>query len=221
MIKKLLILTLLILGISGLSFAQPATSTAPAKSDTAKPKAFRPTKSQIKDGQAFLKDSKHFSGEATGVYSDATRKAISQYQKENGLESNGKFDKPTLEKMGISTEPKPSDTAAASEKSTSTTVKATTGSTAKRPAPFQATKDQIIALQKALTGAKLYAGATDGERSEALKDSIKKYQQANELKVTGTINAATIEKMGIPLTDKQKEQVAAQAAYDAAKTPKE
>jgi len=35
--------------------------------------------------------------------------------------------------------------------------------------------------------------------------------------VTGGINAATLEKAGIALTDKQKEQVAQQAAYDAAK----
>ena len=46
---------------------------------------------------------------------------------------------------------------------------------------------------------------------------LKKYQETNSLKVTGGINAATLEKAGITLTDKQKQQVAAQVAFDAAK----
>ncbi|MFM9904118.1 MAG: peptidoglycan-binding domain-containing protein [Pyrinomonadaceae bacterium] len=87
----------------------------------------------------------------------------------------------------------------------------------KRPAPFQANKSQITDLQKVLIAAKMFAGEANGERSDALKDAVKKYQEANGLKATGGINAATLEKAGITLTDKQKEQVAAQAAYDAAK----
>ena len=55
---------------------------------------------------------------------------------------------------------------------------------------------------------------------DALKDAVKKYQESNGLSATGGINAATLGKMGIALTDKQKDQVAAQAAYDAAKAPK-
>lgn len=89
--------------------------------------------------------------------------------------------------------------------------------TPKKPAPFQATKDQIVALQKVLKEAKLFAGEADGARSEALKEAVKKYQEANGLKATGGINAATLEKMGIELTDTQKANVAAQAAYEAGK----
>ena len=44
-----------------------------------------------------------------------------------------------------------------------------------------------------------------------------KYQESNKLKATGGINAETLQKAGIALTEKQKEQVAAQAAFDAAK----
>jgi len=87
----------------------------------------------------------------------------------------------------------------------------------KKPAPFSATKDQIMALQKVLKDGKMFSGEVNGERSDGLKESVKKYQEANSLKVTGGINAATLEKAGIALTDKQKEQVAQQAAYDAAK----
>jgi peptidoglycan hydrolase-like protein with peptidoglycan-binding domain len=64
---------------------------------------------------------------------------------------------------------------------------------------------------------KMLTGGEDGKLDDATRDGLRKYQEANGLKVTGTLNAATLEKMGIALTDKQKEQVAAQAAYDAAK----
>ena len=90
----------------------------------------------------------------------------------------------------------------------------------KRPAPFTANKEQITTIQTKLKAAKLFAGEANGERSDDLKEAIKKYQTDNALKSTGGINAATLEKMGIALTDKQKDQVAAQVAFDAAKAPK-
>jgi len=46
---------------------------------------------------------------------------------------------------------------------------------------------------------------------------LKKFQEKSELKVTGTLNAVTLEKMGIALTDSQKANAAAQASSDAAK----
>src|SRR4030095_8495933 len=86
--------------------AQPASTTGtsttsksgePAKSTS----VFRPTKDQIKQGQTLLKGQKLYDGEATGVYNDPTRSAIKSFQKTNGLEVNGKFDKSTLGKMNI------------------------------------------------------------------------------------------------------------------------
>ena len=77
------------------------TDTSASTSDSSKKAvAFRPTKDQIKRGQQILKDKKLYSGEVTGLYGDS-RPAIKAYQKENGLEQNGKFDKATLAKMNI------------------------------------------------------------------------------------------------------------------------
>ncbi len=64
----------------------------------------------------------------------------------------------------------------------------------------------------------MLTGGEDGKLDDTTRDGLGKYQEANGLKVTKTLNAATLEKMGIALTDKQKEQVAAQAAYDAARS---
>jgi peptidoglycan hydrolase-like protein with peptidoglycan-binding domain len=200
----------------GTTAATPATTTAPAT----KPAAFRPTKEQVTKGQTLLKDAKLYTGDATGVYNDTTRAAIKSYQKANGLAENGKFDKATLEKMNIALTDKQKGIAAAPATPAAKTTAASTAAAAdgpKRPAPFQANKDQITALQKVLIDGKMFAGEANGERSDALKASVTKYQTANGLKATGGINAATLEKMGIALTDAQKANVAAQTAYDAAK----
>ena len=122
-------------------------------------------------------------------------------------------------KTTASTSPKAaaSDSAAKDDKSASSADGAADDATVavatpKKAAPFQATKEQIIALQKVLISGKMFSGEANGERSDALKEGVKKYQEANGLKATGGINAVTLEKMGIPLTDKQKAQTAAAPA---------
>ncbi len=54
----------------------------------------------------------------------------------------------------------------------------------------------------------MYSGEETGKLDDATRAGLKKYQEANNLKVTGTLNQATLEKMGIVLTDKQKETFA-------------
>ena len=58
--------------------------------------------------------------------------------------------------------------------------------------------------RKLKTGA-MYAGEETGKLDDATREGIKKFQTANGVKVTGTLNKETLEKMGIVLTDKQKE----------------
>lgn len=222
--KILLVLSVCIFFAVGV-FAQDDSKTAKTEtkattSESSKPAAFRPTKDQIRKGQEILIEKKLWSGEATGVYGDC-RPAIKDYQKQNGLEQTGKFDKATLTKMGIALtdKQKGGDSGSESKSTTksSTSSKDSSSEGPKRPAPFQASKDQIAALQTKLKEAKLFSGAADGERSDELKEAVKKYQEANGLKSTGGINAATLEKAGIALTDKQKANVAAQKAYDEGK----
>lgn len=239
MIRKMFLMVAIALFFVAGIFAQGGSSATPTSTPAAttpKPARFTPTKTQIEEGQKFLKDKKLYTGAADGKYNDDTRAAIRTFQKDNGLDVTGNFNRATVEKMNIALtdkqkgiEPaatptkdtKPPKTTSASTIPGSQTVSnpsATDGP--KRPAPFTANKDQITALQKVLIAGKMFAGEANGERSDALKDAVKAYQKANGLKETGGINAATLEKAGIALTDKQKDQVAAQAAYDAAKAPK-
>ena len=75
---------------------------------------------------------------------------------------------------------------------------------AKRGPVFRATKAQINQAQSILKERGFYAGEQLGKLDDATREALRKYQQAEGLKVTGTLNKVTLEKMNIPLTDKQR-----------------
>ena len=196
--------------------AKNSTSAKPAEPAKRSP-VFRPTKDQVKQVQAMLKEKSLYKGEATGTHNDETRAGIRSFQKDNGLKETGTLNRATLEKMNItltdsqkeipvsessfaSAEPetKPAKAAAASGPSASTEPKA------KKPAVFRATKEQIMEAQKMLKAGSMYAGDQTGKLDDPTRDGLKKYQVANGLKATGTLNRVTLEKMGITLTESQK-----------------
>ena len=74
----------------------------------------------------------------------------------------------------------------------------------KRGPIFRASADQIKQAQSILKQRNLYAGEQTGKLDTDTRAGLKKYQQAESLKVTGTLNKLTLEKMGIELTEKQK-----------------
>ena len=69
---------------------------------------------------------------------------------------------------------------------------------------FRANADQIKQAQALLKQRSFYNGDQTGKLNADTREGLKKYQQAEGLKVTGTLNKVTLEKMGIALTDKQK-----------------
>ena len=89
------------------------------------------------------------------------------------------------------------------QNSTSTT-KPGTKQGAKRGPVFRATKEQINQAQAILKERGFYSGERIGKLDDATREGLRKYQQAEGLKVTGTLNKATLEKMSITLTEKQK-----------------
>src|SRR5689334_8761114 len=87
---------------------------------------------------------------------------------------------------------------------TSTTPTQTGTKQTKRGPVFRATKDQINQAQAILKSRGFYNGEQIGKLDEATREGLRKYQQAEGLKVTGTLNKITLEKMNIALTEKQK-----------------
>lgn len=95
--------------------------------------------------------------------------------------------------------------AAIAQTSTSSTANKTgTKQNGKRGPIFRATKEQINQAQAILKERGFYAGDQIGKLDDATREGLRKYQQAEGLKVTGTLNKITLEKMNIALTEKQK-----------------
>jgi peptidoglycan hydrolase-like protein with peptidoglycan-binding domain len=73
-----------------------------------------------------------------------------------------------------------------------------------RKAVFRATAEQIKQAQSIIKQRGFYAGTQTGKLDTDTRTGLKKYQEVEGLKVTGTLNKDTLEKMAITLTDKQK-----------------
>jgi peptidoglycan hydrolase-like protein with peptidoglycan-binding domain len=217
MYKTTFVAIVLTLLIAGSAFAQ-GTSTpsgpsakSPTSTSTKRGPVFRPTKDQITQVQKILKDKKLYTGEATGKYDDGTRDGIKSFQKDNGLKETGTLNRATLEKFGVELTDaqkaipvSPNSFASADDKSSSKKTSDSSSKSSSNKTIFRATADQVKAAQKLLKDKSMYAGEQTGKLDDATRDGLKKYQDANGLKVTGTLNQSTLEKMGIDLTDKQK-----------------
>jgi peptidoglycan hydrolase-like protein with peptidoglycan-binding domain len=182
--------------------AQDSTSTTgdDKSPGTKRGPVFRASKDQITAAQTMLKTKGLYRGDANGKLDPATRDAIKSFQQDNGLRSTGTLNRATLEKMGIELTEKQKAIPA----SASSYASAKSSGSAKRGPVFRATKEQIAEAQKLLKSGGMYSGDETGKLDDSTRDGLKKYQEAKGLKVTGTLNQATLEKMGISLTDKQK-----------------
>ena len=175
------------------------TSTTETKE---KKKVFRANKEQITQVQKMLKEKGKYTGAEDGKYNNDFRASVKELQGENGLRKSGSLNRATLEKMGITlTEAQmkipvnPNDLASADDANKPPT---------KRGPVFRASKEQITEVQTKLKTGGMYAGDATGKLDDPTREAIKKWQTANGVKVTGTLNKETLEKMGIVLTDKQK-----------------
>ena len=95
-------------------------------------------------------------------------------------------------------------TAATQNKNANGSANANKSTNANRKPIFRANADQIKQAQALLKQRSFYNGDQTGKLNADTREGLKKYQQAEGLKVTGTLNKITLEKMGIALTDKQK-----------------
>jgi peptidoglycan hydrolase-like protein with peptidoglycan-binding domain len=209
--RKFIYITFVIFLFSVLTYAQTNTTTetkpspTPAAS-TEKPKKqiFRANKDQITQVQKMLKDKGLYAGEATGKMDEPFRTSIKSYQKDNGLKQTGTLNRATLEKMGVVLTDKQKEIPV--DPNSFATNDSSKSSTQPKKSPvFRASKEQIMQAQKMLKDKAMYSGEESGKLDDATREGLKKYQAANGLKVTGTLNQITLEKMGIALTDKQKE----------------
>lgn len=183
----------------------PAASPTPASQTAeAKPKrrpVFKANKEQITQAQKMMKVTE------TGKLSKEDRAALKTWQTANGLKSTGTLNRVTLEKMNIALTDKQKQTPASPDSMTAADSTKTPASMEpkKRGPVFRANKEQITEVQTKLKTGGMFAGEATGKLDDPTREAIKKWQTANGVKVTGTLNKETLEKMGVNLTDKQKE----------------
>ena len=91
-----------------------------------------------------------------------------------------------------------------SNSNSNSTARSMNANKPKRGPIFRATADQIKQAQAILKQRNFYSGDQTGKLTPETRAGLKLYQKAEGLKVTGTLNKVTLEKMGIALTEKQK-----------------
>ena len=171
--------------------AQQVSTSKPA---TAKGPVFRANKEQIAQVQRLLKIPE------SGAIDTPTRVAVMQYQSGNGLRATGTLNRATLEKMGIQlTELQKTIPVSANSLPRIPKERGARGPV------FRANKEQIVSAQRMMKQRGIFSGAETGKSDEDTRAALRNYQERNGLKVTGTLNAATLQKMGIGLTEKQRQ----------------
>lgn len=73
-----------------------------------------------------------------------------------------------------------------------------------RSKAFRPVKSQITEAQQKLKSDGLYAGPVDGKYNDSFRDALREYQRSNGLEAQGKLDEATLVKMSIALTDRQK-----------------
>jgi peptidoglycan hydrolase-like protein with peptidoglycan-binding domain len=209
-ISAVLLSLTLCLAVHAQTAATPETAPAATEKKARKP-VFRANKEQAAQAQTFLKAKGLYTGEVTGKLNPDTRAALKAWQKENAIKETGTLNRVTLEKMGIELTDRQKGITAEKAPDGKSVAKASSDDDGAKPKRviFRATKEQITEAQKMLKAKAMFSGEESGKLDDGTRDGLRKFQEANGLKVTGTLNQVTLEKMGIALTDRQKE-IAAQ-----------
>ena len=198
--KKLFLVLTVILSMSLVAFAQAAAPKTQNSMETVekkkRPPVFRANKTQVMQVQKMLKVTE------TGKMDDAFRTEIKKYQSDNGLKATGTLNRATLEKMSVELTDKQKEIPV-SPNSMASADDGKMTEKKKRGAVFRANKEQVSEAQRKLKTGGMYAGEETGKLDDATREGIRKFQTAKGVKVTGTLNKETLEKMDIVLTDKQ------------------
>ena len=98
-----------------------------------------------------------------------------------------------------------SNTGNTNSANTTTNANRSTNSNRRRGPIFRANRAQIIQAQAILRQRGFLEGTVvEGRLDPVTRAGLRRYQQAESLRVTGTLNRATLEKMNITLTERQR-----------------
>ncbi len=175
---------------ASLGMTTPAATTPAATSSTAALSVGARGDSVKELQSALMKFGVFVPGGADGVFGPATKTAVSNFQRWNGLAVSGNVDSATAKKLGLG-----------SGSSTPAAVAAPTP--AASSGSFVGMKtgargDNVKVLQRALIASGIAVrGGADGVFGPMTAAALTSYQQANGLTANGVVDAAAVQKLGL------------------------
>lgn len=150
----------------------------------------------VKKIQEKLLEARVYEGEADGKWGKLTIDAMKSFQEQNGLDITGKPNLETWKKMNEVA------SGESLKKSSAVVNKAKAIEVADiGPVPSLDSADDIKLLQEKLFQAGFYDGNIDGKWGNMTTEAMKKYQEDNDLKVTGKPNTETWKKLNSGIAD--------------------
>lgn len=162
--------------------------------------------SDVKKLQQALDILGYYDGKIDGIYGDGTTQAVTQYQKDEGLEADGYAGTSTVtsifgscSKTSMTTQPEPGSTASGStSSSSSSSSKYPTVSSISEIGSAPGTSREgdsgsnVVKLQQALECLGYYDGAIDGVYGEGTVSAVKQFQKKRNMKDDGIAGSSTI-----------------------------
>jgi peptidoglycan hydrolase-like protein with peptidoglycan-binding domain len=168
----------------------------------------------VRSAQEQLKTDGYYKGDVDGIDGPSTQSAIRQYQRDNNLKVNGKLDRQTRKSLGVKGDT--DDQAEANREATEANRRATetnrstseadrsvgdanrSTSEADRYQPGAAPSSATVtAAQRRLSAKGFYKGDFDGNYGPETRAAIREYQKNSNLNVTGRLDQATLNSLGV------------------------
>ena len=164
--------------------------------------------SDVKKLQQALNILGYYDGKIDGIYGDGTTKAVTQYQKDEGLEADGYAGTSTVtsifgscSKTSMTTQPEPGSGASSSSwrrppRRPAQSIPRFPASRRSAPRPGTSREgdsgSNVVKLQQALECLGYYDGAIDGVYGEGTVAAVKQFQKKRNMKDDGIAGSSTI-----------------------------
>ena len=140
--------------------------------------------SSVRALQKRLKALGYYSGTVDGDFGSGTTTAVKSFQEQNGLKADGIAGTSTLNKLYL-------DTTGKANSGSSSTGSSTISSTGYVTLREGDSGDAVKKLQQQLKKLGYYSGSVDGKFGSGTTQSVKTFQQMNDLRVDGVAGPAT------------------------------
>ena len=176
-------------GVAGPSTLQKLYSSSAAKTSTPVSSIGVSLKegmsgSSVRALQKRLKALGYYSGSVDGDFGSGTTTAVKSFQEQNGLKADGIAGTSTLNKLYL-------DTTGKANSGSSSTGSSTISSTGYVTLREGDSGDAVKKLQQQLKKLGYYSGSVDGKFGSGTTQSVKTFQQMNDLRVDGVAGPAT------------------------------